>query len=81
MKYAVIKCVNGGFSIDSEGFQEKAPAITQFHGVCQTLWNAADVETAKVMIVDEQLNCMDEYKEFITHLPEPEPKKENTDAE
>lgn len=81
MKYAVIKCVNGNYSIDSEGFQEKAPAITRFHGVCQTLWNASDVETAKVMIVDEQLNCVDEYKEFVNHLPAPEPEKENTNAE
>lgn len=76
MKYAVIKCINGNYFIDSEGYTEKEKAITKFHGVCQTLWNASDVVTAKVMIVDEQLNCVDEYHEFIYHGTEPKPEPE-----
>ena len=72
MKYAVIKCINGNFFIDSEGYTEKEKAIVKFHEVCQTLWNADDVKTAKVMIVDEQLNRVNGYSEFIHH-EEPEP--------
>ena len=38
-------------------------------GVCQTLWNAPDVLTAEVMIVNEQLECVDGYREYIWHEP------------
>lgn len=72
MKYAIVKCINGNFSIDSEGFENKPSAITRFHGVCQTLWNAPDVITAKISIVDEQLNVVDGYTEFVHHETEPE---------
>lgn len=72
MKFAVIKCINGNFFIDSEGYTEKDKAIIKFHSVCQVLWNATDVITAKVMIADEQLNCVDGYSEFIHHEEEPE---------
>jgi len=77
MKYAVIKCVNGAFSIDAEGYTNKESAIIEFHGVCRTLWNSADVITAKVSVVDEQLNVVDGYTEFIHH----ETEQESTDAE
>jgi hypothetical protein len=73
MKYAIIKSSNGAISVDSE-FSELEKAKVRFHGVAQTLWNAEDVLTAKVMIVDEQLNCVEDYREFIHHeQPEPEP--------
>lgn len=66
MKYALIKCSNGAFAIDSE-WSDLTKAKVQFHSVCQKLWNAPDVLTAKVMIVDEQLNCVEDYCEFIRH--------------
>ena len=66
MKYAIIKCSNGSFTIDSE-WTDLTKAKVQFHAVCQSLWNAADVLTAKVEIVDEQLNCVEGYAEFIHH--------------
>lgn len=75
MKYAIIKCINGSFTIDSEG-SDLQKAKVRFHGVCQTLWNAEDVKTAKVMIADEQLNCVEDYREYIHHEdqePETEP--------
>jgi hypothetical protein len=28
------------------------------------------------MIVDEQLNCVEDYREFIHHEPQPEPEPE-----
>ncbi len=67
MKYAIIKVINGNYFVHAEAITDKASAKTQFHGLCQTLWNAPDVITAEVMIVDEQLDCVEGYKEFITH--------------
>ena len=67
MKMAIIKCVNGNYSIHAEGITNVSAAKTQFHGLCQTLWNAADVATATVMITDENLDCVEGYREFIHH--------------
>ena len=67
MKYAIIKVINGSFSIHAEGFTTLAAVKVNYHGLCQSLWNAQDVITATVMIVDEQLDCVEDYKEFITH--------------
>lgn len=71
MKYSIIKCINGAFSVDSE-HGELTLAKVRFHAICQTLWNSADVKTAKIMIEDEQLNCVDDYREYIHHEPEQE---------
>ena len=70
MKYAVIKCVNGSYEIYSEGWMDVSKAKVNYHGLCQTLWNAKDVVTAEVMIVDENLNCVDGCREFISHSEE-----------
>ena len=67
MKYAIIKAVNGAFSIHAEGITDINNAKVQFHGVCQTLWNAQDVTFATVAIVDENLAPIDGYKEHIMH--------------
>lgn len=67
MKYAIIKCINGNYSVHAEGITDIANAKVQFHSVCQTLWNAPDVITAHIMIADEQLNAVEGYKEFIHH--------------
>lgn len=81
MKYAIINVVHGNYSVYAEGITNLANAKTQFHGRCQTLWNAPDVLAAEVMIVDENLDCVEGYKEFIRHdapqiQPEPEPEAE-----
>ena len=67
MKFAIIKVINGNYFIHSEGITAIEIAKTQFHGLCQTLWNAADVLSAHVAIVDEQLDVVEGYKEFIHH--------------
>lgn len=67
MQYAIIKVVNGSYSIHAEGITEISAAKVQFHGVCQTLWNASDVASAFVMIADEQLDVVEGYKEYIHH--------------
>lgn len=69
MKYAIIKSVNSNFAIHSET-TDLTQAKTQFHGLAQTLWNAPDVLTAKIEIVDEQLNVVEDYREFIHHEAE-----------
>ena len=76
MTYAIIKVINGNYFVHAEGITELNSAKTQFHGLCQTLWNASDVETACVMITDTNLDVVQGYKEFISHLPEPEPEPE-----
>ena len=76
MNYAIIKVINGNYFVHAEGITNVASAKAQFHGLCQTLWNASDVITAEVKIMDENLDCVEDYKEFITHpvvAPEPEP--------
>ena len=71
MKYAIVKVINGNYSVHAEGFTEIASAKVNYHGLCQTLWNAPDVITAQVAIVDEQLDIVEGYKEFIHHEPQP----------
>lgn len=67
MKYAVLKVINGNYFVHAEGFTDITKAIVSYHGLCQTLWNATDVITAEVMIVDENLDCVEGYREFISH--------------
>lgn len=79
MKYAIVKVINGNYSVHAEGITEVANAKVAFHGLCQTLWNAPDVITAEVAIVDENLDAVEGYKEFISHepsIPEPTPESE-----
>ena len=80
MKYAIIKSVNSNFAIHSETTDLNSAKV-QFHGLAQTLWNAPDVLTAKIEIVDEQLNVVEDYREFVHHEPEPEPEPEPTEGE
>ena len=72
MKYAIIKVINGNYFVHAEGITDLSAAKTQFHGLCQTLWNAPDVLSATVMIVNEQLNCVEGYRESIHHEATPE---------
>ena len=67
MKYAIIKVINGNYFIDSEGYTSLDSAKVQYHGVCRALWNDAATVTACVMIVDENLNAIPSYREYITH--------------
>lgn len=80
MKYALEQCVNGNFSIASEHGDNEQAAIVAFHDKCRILWNAPDVITAEVAIVDEQLDVVDGYKEFISHEPTPVEPEETTEG-
>lgn len=74
--YSIIKVINGNYAIHAEGIATLSAAKTQFHGLCQTLWNAPDVIDAYVMISDEQLDAVEGYKERIHHDPAPTPEEE-----
>lgn len=63
--YAIIKVINGNFFVHAEGFSTTESAKVCYHGLCQTLWSAPDVSSAHVMIVDEQLNVVEGYREYI----------------
>jgi len=67
MKYAIIKVINGNYFVHAEGIIDINSAKVQFHGLCQTLWNASDVLKAVVIIADENLDAVEGYKEVITH--------------
>ena len=71
MKYAIIECVNGSYSVRAEGITTLESAKVQYHDRCKILWNAQDVITATVMIVNENLECVEGYnREFIHHEAE-----------
>ena len=81
MKLAIIVCSNGNFRIDSEGHTSDQAARVAFHSTCSAMWNAPDVITGEVAVVDEQLDVYQGLKELIRHepqqpAPEPEPEGE-----
>ena len=71
MTYAIVKTINGNYFIHAEGISDVNAAKTAFHTLCANLWGAPDVETACVMITDQNLNAVEGYREFITHAVEP----------
>lgn len=73
MKYAIINVVNSNYAVHAEGITDLNNAKVQYHSRCQVLWNASDVQTACVMIIDENLDTVQGYKEFINHPIEEEP--------
>lgn len=81
MKYAIIKSINGSYFVHADGITELGAAKVSFHGLCQSLWNAPDVLSAHVAIVDEQLDVVEGYKESIHHTAQPTPEPETTEGE
>ena len=75
MKYSVVQCVNGNFSIVSEHDNEQS-AIMSYHDRCKILCNASDVITGCVKVVNENFDQLGNKVEFITHEPQPAPAEE-----
>lgn len=71
MRYAIIDVVNGTFNVRTEHGENKQAALVAFHDRCKVLWNAPDVITAMVKLVDENLDTVDGKMEYITHTPAP----------
>lgn len=71
-KYALVNCVNGNFAVVSE-HSSKDSGIIAFHQRSAVLWNADDVITARLNLVDENLYVVDgRYTEWIDRREEPE---------
>ncbi len=72
MKYAVIQCVDGVYTIASE-HSDKDQAIIAFFGVASALHGESSITVARVNLVDENLYVVDgRYTDWIDRR-EPEP--------
>lgn len=69
MNYAIVSSINGTFKIESEHGQDKQAAFVNFHSLCRVYWNASDVISGMVKVVDENLDVVDGKMEYITHEP------------
>lgn len=67
MKYAVLACINGSYTVHAEGFTSLDKAVVNYHSYCAALWNDTNPVSATVMICDEQLDAVNGYKERIVH--------------
>jgi len=76
MKYSLVTVINGNFSVATEYGDNKHAAFIGFHNTAASLWNAQDVVTAMVKVLDENLDCVDGKMEYITHPTEEEPIEE-----
>ena len=65
MKYAIVKVTDGNYNIHAEGFTDVNAAKANYYGLCQSLCNDKDTTKACVMIVDENLDTVEDYKETI----------------
>ena len=65
--YAVIKYVNGTYSIAGESFNTIEDAKVFYHGQCQALWNEKTVLDATVAIVMKDFKIVDGCIDYITH--------------
>lgn len=69
MKYAIVKCTDTNFAVHGEYPTIEAAKIA-FHQFSAALWNDPNTTKATVKIVDEQLDCVEDYREFIHHETE-----------
>ena len=69
MKYAIIRCTGTNFAVHGEYPTIEAAKIA-FHQLSAALWNDSGTTRAMVKIVDEQLDCVENYREFIHHETE-----------
>ena len=67
MNYAIAQVSNGNFSIVSEHGENKQAAFGAFHDRAKILWNAPDVVTATVAVIDENQDVVEGKKEYIAH--------------
>jgi len=70
MKYAILKCVNGNYSVHAEGFTDLNAAKVSFHQLCAALWNEPAAARATVRIVDESFDLVSGCADTITHPQE-----------
>lgn len=66
-KLFVEKVVNGNAEIVSEWDNNVKGAMVSFHNTCMTLWNADDVQIARVKVLTETLDTFENHDEIISH--------------
>lgn len=64
--YAVIQFINGAFSIKYESDNLESIKYN-YHNWCALLWNDTSAVDGVVKIVDDKLDVVDGYIEFISH--------------
>lgn len=69
MKYAIIRCTDTNFAVHGE-YPTLQEAKVAFHQYSANLWNDPNTTKAMLKIVDEQLDCVENYREFIHHETE-----------
>lgn len=67
--YAVISNINGNWKIEVET-NNLQQAEVNYHGLCESFWNASDVEIGYVWLVDRSLKPIE--KAEIHHDTDPE---------
>ena len=70
MKYAVLRVTDGNYGIQSEGHTNLEDARYSYHSYCAALSKDKSFQTATVMVVDENLDCVQGYKEFFSNVVE-----------
>lgn len=70
MKYAVLAVSDGNYSVKTEGHTSVNDARYSFYSYCAALSNDKEFQTASVMIVDENLDCVEGYKAFFSNVVE-----------
>lgn len=74
MIYYVIHVSNGNLQIPSiTEYDNLDSAKVNYHQRCATLWNEPSVITGYVALMDNQLDIVEGYKEFIHHEVQPTP--------
>lgn len=64
--YAVIQFINGAFSVKYESNNLDSLKYN-YHNWCALLWNDEGAVDGVVKIVDDKLDVVDGYIEFISH--------------
>lgn len=74
MKYYVMFISNENLQL-GEGqvteWTDLAKAKAKYHKLCETLWAEKTVITGYVVIMDNQFDIVEDYKEFIHHDEQP----------
>ena len=73
MKYSILTCTDGNNIIRAEGITDKENAFKQFHHWCELLFNDDSFTTAMIKVLDENLDCVENKREYIVRVPETQP--------
>ena len=73
MKYYVVSITDGNFVVCDEGKTDIEAAKQSFHHWCELLLSDKGFSTGVVKLLDENLDCVEQKMEFITHTVQATP--------